>query len=196
MFSVPEPLKFFFSFIYFWETETEHKWGEGQREKETESKAGSRLWAVSTEPNVGLELTNHEIMTWAEVGRLTDWATQAPQCLFIFERESESKQGRGRERGRHRIWSRLQAPSCQHRAWCGAQTHKLWDHDLSWSRTLNQLSHPGAPPFLLIDLVLYLFCWYFSKSLHFDLFILYPFFVFSISLPSAYIFIFFDLSHF
>ena len=32
--------------------------------------------------------------------------------------------GKGRERGRHRIWSRLQALSCQHRAWCGAWTHK------------------------------------------------------------------------
>ena len=38
--------------------------GEGQREKETtESEAGSRLRAVSTEPDTGLELTNREIMT-------------------------------------------------------------------------------------------------------------------------------------
>ena len=37
--------------------------GEGQREGDTESKAGSRLLAVSTEPDVGLELTNHEITT-------------------------------------------------------------------------------------------------------------------------------------
>ena len=27
----------------------------------------------------------------------------------------------------------------------GAQTHKLWDHDLSQSQTLNRLSHSGAP---------------------------------------------------
>ena len=53
--------------------------------------------------------------------------------------------GRVRERGRHRIWNRLQALNCQHRALHGARTHELWDHDLSWSRTLNQLSHPGAP---------------------------------------------------
>ena len=53
--------------------------GEGQREGDTESETGSRLWAVSTEPDTGLELTDREIMTWAEVGRLTDWATQAPQ---------------------------------------------------------------------------------------------------------------------
>ena len=34
--------------------------GEGQRERETESKAASRLRAVSTEPDAGLELTNFE----------------------------------------------------------------------------------------------------------------------------------------
>ena len=37
--------------------------GGEEREGETESEAGSRLPAVSTEPNVGLELTNEEIMT-------------------------------------------------------------------------------------------------------------------------------------
>ena len=62
--------------------------------------------------------------------------------LFIFERqrETECKQGRGRERERHRIWSRLQALSCQHRAKC-----RPWDHDLSQSQTLNWLSHQGSP---------------------------------------------------
>ena len=42
-------------------------WGGAETEGDTESKAGSRLPAVSTEPNAGLELTNYEIMTWAEV---------------------------------------------------------------------------------------------------------------------------------
>ena len=37
--------------------------GEAEREQDTESKAGSRLSAVSTEPNAGLELMDHEIMT-------------------------------------------------------------------------------------------------------------------------------------
>ena len=36
-----------------------------------------------------------------------------------------------RERDTHRIWSRLQALSYQHRAWCGARTHKQWDQ--TWS---------------------------------------------------------------
>ena len=52
--------------------------GGAEREGDTESEAGSRLWAVSPEPDAGLELTDREIVTWAEVGRLTDWATQAP----------------------------------------------------------------------------------------------------------------------
>ena len=62
-----------------------------------------------------------------------------------MQRETEQQQGRGRDRGRRRIRSRLQAPSCQHRARHGAQTHGLGDHDLSQSQTLNWLSHPGAP---------------------------------------------------
>ena len=48
-----------------------------EREGDTESEAGSRLWAVSMEPDTGLELVNCEIMTWAEVWRLNYWATQA-----------------------------------------------------------------------------------------------------------------------
>ena len=63
--------------------------GEEQRENETESEAGSRLWTVSTEPLVGLELTNREIMTWAKVGPSTHWATQAPPG-FSFKRLSSA----------------------------------------------------------------------------------------------------------
>ena len=37
--------------------------GRAERQGDTESEAGSRLRAVSTEPNAGLKLTNHEIMT-------------------------------------------------------------------------------------------------------------------------------------
>lgn len=65
--------------------------------------------------------------------------------LTVFKRERVCEQGRGRERGRLRIRSRLQALSCQHRAWCRAWTHEPWDHDLSRSCMLNQLSHPGTP---------------------------------------------------
>ena len=67
-------------FIYFWDRERRSmNRGGSEREGDTESKAGYRLWAVSTEPD-------------------------------------------------GRTW-----------------THGWWDHDLSRSRTLHRLSHPGAP---------------------------------------------------
>ena len=44
--------------------ETEHEWGRvREREGDTESETGSRLRAVSTEPDAGLELTDREITT-------------------------------------------------------------------------------------------------------------------------------------
>ena len=63
--------------------------GGEEREGDTASKEGSRLWAVSTEPDAGLELTNGEIMTWAEVGRSTDWATQVPREEYLNSRFSQ-----------------------------------------------------------------------------------------------------------
>ena len=69
---------FFKSLIF--ERETACEQGRS-RERDTECEAGSRLWAVSTESNMGLELANCEIMTWAKVLCSTDWATQAPQQL-------------------------------------------------------------------------------------------------------------------
>ena len=59
-----------------------------EREGNTESETNSRLWAVGTEPDAGLKLTDCEIMTWAKVRRLTDWATQAPLTLGTFSDES------------------------------------------------------------------------------------------------------------
>ena len=74
-------------FIYFWERQRQSmSRGGAEREGDTGSKAGSRFWAVSTEPDVGLEPTSCKIMTWAEVWRLTDWATQAP-LVYIFKKE-------------------------------------------------------------------------------------------------------------
>ena len=68
--------KFFLTFIHFWETERE-RGGGAEKEGDTESKAGSGFWTISTEPDAGLKPTNRETMTWAEIGRLADWATQA-----------------------------------------------------------------------------------------------------------------------
>ena len=68
-------------YLFLRETETECKWVWGREgdteskavsrlravsteaEGDTESKAGSRLRAVSTEPDEGLKIKNHEIMT-------------------------------------------------------------------------------------------------------------------------------------
>ena len=49
-------------FIIF-ERETAYEQGGAEREGDTESEAGSRLRAVSTEPDVGLEPTYREIVT-------------------------------------------------------------------------------------------------------------------------------------
>ena len=37
--------------------------GGSEREGDTESETGSRLWAVSTEPDAGFEPMNRDIMT-------------------------------------------------------------------------------------------------------------------------------------
>ena len=58
--------------------------GGAEKEGDTESQAGSRLWAVSTEPDAGLQLMDCEIMTWAEVRRPTVWATQVPHPMFFL----------------------------------------------------------------------------------------------------------------
>ena len=65
--------KKFLMVIYFWQRER-HSMSRGQAEREgdTESKVGSSLWAVSTEPDAELELADHEIMTWAKVRRSTN----------------------------------------------------------------------------------------------------------------------------
>ena len=67
------------------EQEIEHKQGRGREKGRHRIEAGSRLWAVSTEPNMGLEPTNCEIMIWAKVRCLTDWATQAPLKTTHFK---------------------------------------------------------------------------------------------------------------
>ena len=69
----------FFLTFYLFERERKRESGEeAEREGDREFKAGSRLRAVHTEPDAGLELTSCEIMTRAEVEHFTDRATQAP----------------------------------------------------------------------------------------------------------------------
>ena len=54
--------KIFFNVLFIFERESKQV-REREREGDTELKMGSRLHAVSTEPDGGLELTNCEIMT-------------------------------------------------------------------------------------------------------------------------------------
>ena len=52
-------------FIYFWDRERQSMNGGGtEREGDTESETGSRLRAISPEPDAGLEPTDREIVTW------------------------------------------------------------------------------------------------------------------------------------
>ena len=58
---------FFFQhfLFYFWDRERQSmNWGGAEREGDTESETGSRLRAISPEPDAGLELTDREIVTW------------------------------------------------------------------------------------------------------------------------------------
>ena len=80
--------------------------GGAEREGDTESETGSRLWAVSPEPDVELELTDREIMTWAEVGRLTDWTTQAPLDLDFFMRLCYNKESEGNRSRNSQDWEK------------------------------------------------------------------------------------------
>ena len=60
--------------MFIFEREREPTW-EGQRERERErerERIPSRLLTGRAESNAGLKLTNREIMTLAEVRRLTD----------------------------------------------------------------------------------------------------------------------------
>ena len=102
--------------------------GGAEREGDTESKTGSRLRAISPEPDAGLELTDGEIVTWLKSDAQPTAPPRRPLSeiifkiffffnvyLFLGQRETEHEQGRGRERGRHRIENRLQALSHQPR---------------------------------------------------------------------------------
>ena len=82
------------------------------------------------------------------ISKLMFWLVEHVQVVLKFiylfwERQRQHKRGRGkgRERGREKP---KQAPCCQLRAWCGARTHKMWDHDLSWNRESD--AQPTEPP--------------------------------------------------
>ena len=70
----------------------------------------------------------------------------------------------GSEREGHRIWNRLQALSCQHRARRGARTHWPWDHDLSRSRPLNHWATQAPHGILFLRSFLSTLSPHFSKQ--------------------------------
>ena len=53
----------FLLFIYLEREKVRERMSRGQAEREAESLLGSRLYLLSTEPDVGLEPKKHEIMT-------------------------------------------------------------------------------------------------------------------------------------
>ena len=63
---------YFFTFYLFLRERERDRVQAGKGQRERESEADSRLRGVHTEPDVGLEPMNREIMTRAEVGRFTD----------------------------------------------------------------------------------------------------------------------------
>ena len=150
-------------FIYFWERQREIEYKEGRTRERGRRRIWSRLQALSCRRGAWCgawthELWDHDLSRSRTLNRLRH--PGAPSLLFLkkifnvyFEGERDREwAGEGqRERGRRRIWSRLQALSCWHRAWRGARTQEPWDHDLSWSQMLNQLSHPGVPSFLFLN---------------------------------------------
>ena len=73
-----EPPRHFNVYLFLREREIERAWaGEVQRQRGTEEP--SWLWPDSrdsSDPDTGLKLMNHKIMTWAKVGCSTNWATQ------------------------------------------------------------------------------------------------------------------------
>ena len=63
------------------------------------------------------------------------------------QRETEHERGRGRERGRHRIGNRLQAPSHQPRAYAGLE---LTDREIvTWLKSDAQPTAPPRRPYLV-----------------------------------------------
>ena len=85
--------------------------------------------------------------------------------LFLRERKRD-RVWAGEGRDTHRIRSSFQALSCQHSTCWGAQTHELWDDDLSWSWTLNWLSHPGALDYSFWRETSPMYRWQHSLKLH------------------------------
>ena len=69
--------------------------------------------------------------------------------MFIFDRDRECVSRGEAERGGQRIWSRLYTDSREPDVGLKPMNHEIMTWAKIKSRTLNQLSHPGAPIFIL-----------------------------------------------
>ena len=54
-----------------------------ERKGDTEAEAGSRLRAVSTEPDAGLELPDREIVTWLKSDAQPTAPPRRPEAFFF-----------------------------------------------------------------------------------------------------------------
>ena len=135
------------SFIIFWclfifeKENTSWGWGTAEREGSTESEAGSRLWAISTEPKGGLKLTNGEIMTWAKNRSSTNWVTQVPWRQSL-QKGVQLKWVLGAPGGFRWLGIRLQLRSWSHGSWVRAP------HQVSLSPTSGEHKPSFLSPFL------------------------------------------------
>ena len=86
---------FFLTFIYFWDRERQSmNRGGAETEGDTESETGCRLWAVSTEPDAGLELTGRpwdHVLSWSwSLNRLSH--SRTPNTERFVKKGSNMKQ--------------------------------------------------------------------------------------------------------
>ena len=123
------------------------------RGKERERERGreripSRFHTISTEPYVGLDLTNCENTTWAEIKSQTLNQLShpgAPWLPFFFLMFVYLFWDGCRERGREGIPRRLCAVSTESDTGLSLMNAEIMTQAKIKSQTLNSLSHPGAP---------------------------------------------------
>ena len=106
----------------------------------------NKLWYNNTMEYYASIKKEQRSSLWRDMERSPTFLSFFLCFIYFWDRERQSISGRGAERERE-TQNLKQAPGSelQHRAWRRARTHVLCDHDVSWSQTLNQLSHPGAP---------------------------------------------------
>ena len=125
--------------------------GEGSRERETErdrerereDPKQALCWQQTAWHRARTHKPWDRDLSWSRTRNQLRHPSAPKVYLFLREGERECKLGRTSERETEDL---KQALCWQQTAWCGAQTCKLWDHDLSWSQTLSQPTDPLRCP--------------------------------------------------